>query len=101
MHGLKEKFREIFETVQPGIDSVLSLIDWLKEAAPYFPKSRQTILRWFPEVVAYFEERTTSGIVEGINNKIKLIKRLGYGFRNFENFTLRTLLSWHVNIDLA
>lgn len=33
-------------------------------------------------VIGYFERRTTSGTVEGINNKLKLIKRLGYGFRN-------------------
>jgi len=26
--------------------------------------------------------------VEGINNKLKLIKRSAYGFRNFDNFEL-------------
>ncbi|WP_141630522.1 transposase, partial [Liquorilactobacillus vini] len=31
--------------------------------------------------------------VEGTNNKIKVIKRTAYGFRNFENFRLRILLS--------
>ncbi|MBD2416137.1 transposase, partial [Anabaena cylindrica FACHB-243] len=30
-----------------------------------------------------------------INNKLKLIKRSGYGFKNFENFRIRCLLSWH------
>jgi transposase len=40
----------------------------------------------------YFENRTTSGVVEGINNKLKLIKRSGYGFRNFGNFQLRCLI---------
>ncbi|WP_309731077.1 transposase, partial [Chamaesiphon sp. OTE_75_metabat_556] len=33
--------------------------------------------------------------VEGINNKLKLIKRRGYGFRNFGNFQIRSMLSWH------
>ncbi|MBA4446781.1 transposase, partial [Cylindrospermopsis raciborskii CS-506_C] len=37
--------------------------------------------------------------VEGINNKLKLIKRLGYGFRNFNNFRLRSLLHWHFSIN--
>ncbi|MBD2247292.1 transposase, partial [Nostoc sp. FACHB-888] len=32
-----------------------------------------------------------SGMVEGINNKLKLIKRSGYGFRSFENFRVRCL----------
>ncbi|MCG6136844.1 MAG: transposase, partial [Nostoc sp. LLA-1] len=40
---------------------------------------------------------TTSGAVEGINNKLKLIKRSAYGFRNFENFRIRCLLNWHFN----
>jgi hypothetical protein len=43
--------------------------------------------------------RTTSRTVEGINNKLKLIKRLGYGFRNFTNFRLRSLLNWHFTIN--
>jgi len=41
----------------------------------------------------YFMNRTTSGTMEGINNKIKLIKRQGYGFTNFKNFRLRLLAS--------
>ncbi|MHC5819168.1 MAG: transposase, partial [Nostoc sp.] len=28
---------------------------------------------------------------------IKLIKRSGYGFRNFDNFRVRCLLNWHFN----
>ena len=47
------------------------------------------------EIVTYFDERTTQGIVEGINNKLKLIKRRAFGFRNFNNFQLRSLLTWH------
>ncbi|MBW4456760.1 MAG: transposase, partial [Nostoc indistinguendum CM1-VF10] len=31
------------------------------------------------------------------NNKLKLIKRSAYGFRNFENFRIRCLLNWHFN----
>ena len=48
--------------------------------------------------VAYFDERTTSGVVEGINNKLKLIKRRAYGMRNFTNFKLRSFLTWHFTI---
>jgi transposase len=55
---------------------------------------RFTIVRWLDEIIAYFDNRTTSGVVEGINNKLKLIKRSAYGFRNFDNFRLRCLLTW-------
>jgi len=30
------------------------------------------------EIIAYFDNRTTNGVVEGINNKLKLIKRSVY-----------------------
>ncbi len=40
-----------------------------------FQESMQTIKRWFGEVVGYFERGRTNGVVEGINNKLKLIKR--------------------------
>jgi transposase len=33
--------------------------------------------------VGYFENGTTNGIVEGINNKLKLLKRCGFGCDKF------------------
>ncbi|MCD8487818.1 MAG: transposase, partial [Desertifilum sp.] len=30
-------------------------------------------------------------------NKLKLIKRSAYGFRNFENYRIRCLLTWQNN----
>ncbi len=97
MHDLKEKFRDIFEKSQDGITGLLKISDWLKEAATYYPESKKTIRRWIGEIIAYFDERITNGVVEGINNKIKLIKRSAYGFRNFDNFRTRVLLSWDFN----
>ncbi|AVQ71138.1 hypothetical protein MTo_00677 [Microcystis aeruginosa NIES-1211] len=49
-------------------------------------KSCQTIRNWFGEIISYFEGRTKNGVVEGINNKLKLIKGSGYGLRNFQDF---------------
>jgi transposase len=99
MHKLKEDFRDIFESTVSWGDSIIKLLDWMHDALSYFPKSIGTMVRWFGEIVGYFDGRTTSGTVEGINNKLKLIKRLGYGFRNFSNFRLRSLLNWHFSIN--
>ncbi len=101
MHRQKERFRAIFETAVSWSDGTLRLLDWLAETQKSFHQSFGTICRWFGEVIGYFENRTTSGAVEGINNKLKLIKRSGYGFRNFENFQLRCLICWHFNASLA
>ena len=97
MHRLKEDFREIFEKKENWTEGLLGLGKWLSIAQKYFVSSQATIYRWFDEILAYFDNRTTSGTVEGINNKLKLIKRSAYGFTNFENFRNRCLLSWHFN----
>jgi transposase len=101
MHDLKEDFHAIFQNSQDWASGTLELMDWLKKAEPYYKKSVATIKRWFAEIVGYFERRTTNGIVEGINNKLKLLKRCGFGFRNFNNFEMRALLFWHFPKSLA
>lgn len=99
MHQQKENFRDIFETSTDWTDGTFRLMDWMKDVQDLFQDSIGTICRWFAEITTYFETRTTSGAVEGINNRLKLIKRLGYGFRNFENFRLRCLMCWHLAIS--
>lgn len=101
MHQQKETFRAIFQTAENWSDGTLRLLDWLAENQASFQQSVGTICRWLGEVVGYFENRTTSGAVEGINNKLKLIKRSGYGFINFANFQLRCLICWHLDISSA
>lgn len=97
MHELKEKLRKIFEQTNNWLVGLFKLGRWLSEAKKYFPDSQNTIIRWLDEIIAYFDYKTTSGVVEGINNKLKLIKRSAYGFRNFENFRGRCLLTWQLN----
>jgi transposase len=101
MHELKEEFRDIFETNHNWVEGLLSLADWLRNSQKYFPKSFGTIRRWLGEIIAYFDSRTTQGVVEGINNKLKLIKRRGYGFRNFDNFSIRCFLTWHFPVSFT
>ena len=101
MHNITEEFREIFETALDWGDGTLRLLDWLVEAQADFKNCTQTIKRWFGEIVGYFEQGTTNGVVEGINNKLKLIKRSGYGFRNFDNFKLRSLICWYLHVYSA
>ena len=99
MHQQKEDFRNVFETANDWADGAIRLIKWMNNSKDTFKNSFGTVYRWFGEITAYFENRTTSGVVEGINNRLKLIKRLGYGFRNFENFRLRCLMCWHLSIS--
>lgn len=99
MHQQREDFRKIFDNHYDWTNGALALMDWMEDAQETFKDSIGTLYRWFSEITAYFETRTTSGVVEGLNNRLKLIKRLGYGFRNFGNFRLRCLMCWHLDID--
>ena len=95
MYQKKEAFRDIFESCITSDEGFDKLLEWTEIAYQYFPKSCQTISRWIAEIIAYFDNRTTQGVVEGINQKIKLIKRRAYGLTNFDSFRRRILLNWH------
>ena len=95
MYEQKEKLRDIFESKITGDEALWKMVEWTESSYKYFPKSCQTIKRWIDEILAYFDNRTTQGAVEGINQKIKLIKRRAYGLNNFDNFRRRVLLNWH------
>lgn len=93
MYQKKEELRDIFESEITGDEGFDKMVEWTKSSHKYFPKSCQTIKRWIDEILAYFDNRTTQGVVEGINQKIKLIKRKAYGMTNFDNFRRRVLLN--------
>lgn len=83
-YELKEEFRRIYEdstTVKMGIRKIQK---WLVSAKIILGKTAQTIEKYIKEICHYFINRTTSGVMEGINNKIKLILRQSYGFKDFK-----------------
>lgn len=100
-HDLKEEFTLIFDQSKILGEGTLSLADWLLKAAPSFPKTVRIIKNWFAEIVGYFERKTNNGMVEGINNRLKVLKRCAFGFKNFDNFATRALLHWHLPNNLA
>lgn len=46
---------------------------------------------WEPFILNAFDCSFSNGFTEGINNTIKVIKRIAYGYRNFDNFRRRIL----------
>ena len=54
-----------------------------------------TLDKYFDEITNYFISRNTSGFVEGLNNKIKVIKRRCYGLLNTEHLFQR------IHLDLS
>lgn len=90
-HELKEEFRAIYEKHQSVKSGWRQMTKWLKTARILFPDAAQTIENHLQGICNYFISRATSGVMEGINTRIKLIMRQGYGFYNFENFRNRLL----------
>ena len=54
-----------------------------------------TLEQWMDEIANYFIDRQTSGFVEGLNNKIKVIKRRCYGILNVKHLFQR------IHLDLS
>ncbi|MBS0626924.1 MAG: transposase, partial [Verrucomicrobia bacterium] len=52
-------------------------------------KAAQTFLKHGKGLLNYFLHKIDNGKAEGINNKIKVLKRQAYGFRDIEYFTLK------------
>ncbi len=94
-YELKEAFRNVFNDSNDMKTGSQKLSAWIlevvrEETTGYF-EFVKTLLNWYENVLNYFEEWVSSGFVEGINNKIKLIKRKAFGFANFENFRIKIL----------
>lgn len=96
LHQLKEAFRDIFETDHTRNQAALSLATWMEKVRTAGLKSLDTFLKtldnWGQQILNYFNQRTSQGFVEGMNNHIKLIMRRGYGYRNFDHFSFRILI---------
>jgi transposase len=59
---------------------------------PELERLARTIARWEVPILRWHRTRLTNAATEGTNLIIKNIKRLGFGFRNFDNYRLRLLL---------
>lgn len=94
-YEFKESFRSIFnDSIDKEIASK-KLSAWIldimrREIVGYY-EFVGTILNWENNILNYFEDWVSSGFVEGVNNKIKLIKRKAFGFMNFENFRIKII----------
>ena len=93
-YWMKEEFREIYETSQTVKSGWNRFKKWLVLAQVVYAKVAETIRNHLEGICNYFISRTTSGVMEGINNKAKLILRQGYGFTDFEHFRARLLGSF-------
>ncbi|MDN6486291.1 MAG: transposase, partial [Ancrocorticia sp.] len=95
-YRIKERLREFYD--QTNMESARELLDELittcrKASMPAeVQKLGATLKTWHPQILAYHHAHHSNGITEAMNNLIKRVKRVGYGFRNFNNYRTRVLL---------
>jgi len=66
---------------------------WEEERFPEFDQVVSALLNWGEEIFAFHDtDRVTNGHLEGRMNKIGVLKRTAYGFRNVRNLAARTIL---------
>jgi transposase len=56
-----------------------------------FRKFAKLIRKYRRNIEAYIESRLTTAVAEGLNNKIKVLKRMGYGYTNPLSFCRKIL----------
>ena len=82
---LKETLRKSLDYKQPW-RARRAVRDWLAWASRSrltpFVRVARTIRKHFEGVMAYIDERLTNGIVEGFNNRLRMIARRAYGFHS-------------------
>ena len=82
-YTLREELTAIFEMPLTKAEAQQRLASWQAKVRnsglSCFNKFLKTLTNWFDEITNYFLERLSSGFVEGLNNKIKTIKRRCYG----------------------
>ena len=92
LYDLKLRFQEIFNRTRKAETADAKLKRWENQVAGLGNEEMDKFLRllnnWREWILNYFvSHKVTNAFVEGMNNKIKLIKRTGYGYRNKTNFS--------------
>ena len=94
--ALKEAFREWYRstTREKAEEGLVAWESSVKEQGPEpFQGLLSMLQTWRQEILNYFDHPYTNGFLEGKNNRIKVIKRVAYGYRNAANFRQRILLT--------
>lgn len=97
---LKEGLRAVYRA-RTGERATATLKQWLQEARDSdlkpFQRTARTLVNWQKEVLNYWRYPLTNAMVEGKHNRVKVLKRRAYGYRNDRTFSLRILNLIHTD----
>lgn len=86
---IREKNRKL---LRPHIHELIEMVSQLKTTSlESLNTLGQTLERWIEEIGRMLRFPYSNGITEGFHNKMEMISRRAFGFRNFPNYRLRVL----------
>lgn len=95
-YTFREELTAIFDLPLTKAQAKIRLRKWVAKVRhsglTCFDAFLKTLHNWFEEITNYFLERLSSGFVEGLNNKIKTLKRRCYGIPNVTTLFQRLYL---------
>ena len=95
-YGTKERLRAMYRSKdkKEALDAMRSIIPSLTATDDGELISwGRTLSYWKPYILNYWDSKSTNAYMEGIHNKMKLIKRISFGFKNKEVFIHKVMLS--------
>jgi len=81
------------EEAEKRFKNVMMLLETSDDSC-YLATMRKTLKKWKRPILNYFKNRTTNGFTEGCHTKIKMIKRVSYGFKNIDNYIAKMTLAF-------
>lgn len=97
-YELKEAFRDLFNQNLTPKAAEKRLRRWIAKVEALSFKALKafanTLKNWRQQILNYFDGRFNNGFAEGVNLKIKMLNRRGYGYRNFNSFLLHILVAF-------
>jgi len=95
-YALQQQLTAIFDQQVSPTSAKRKIRAWIKRVAKSelrcFDKFIDTLGHWWQEIINYFANRDNSGFVEGLNNKLKVLKRRCYGLFNLKHLFQRIFL---------
>ena len=96
VYELCQELTDVFDTHHDRSAAKEAIETWkkrvIKSGIKWFDSFLTTLTNRFDEILNYFDNRLNSGFVEGLNNKIKVIKRRCYGLSDAKHFFQRIFL---------
>ena len=95
-YDLRQQLTAIFEQPISKPTAKRKIQAWIrrvqKSGLKCFDEFLKTLEHWWEEITNYFIHRANSGFVEGLNNKLKVLKRRCYGIFNRDHLFQRIYL---------